>query len=78
VVDIEVSSGGAAGQEPVEIAVALGHPAQIITENAYVLAQSGETVVPLTPPGASFAPGDYTVTITYRGTLLGSTSFSVR
>lgn len=78
VVDIEVNSGGAAGQEPVEIAVALGHPAQIITENAYVLAQSGETLVPLTPPGASFAPGDYTVTITYRGTLLGSTSFSVR
>jgi hypothetical protein len=78
VVDIEVNSGGAAGQQPVEISVALGHPAQIITENAYVLAQSGDTVVPLTPPGAAFAPGDYTVTITYRGALLGSTSFSVR
>jgi hypothetical protein len=56
----------------------MGRPAQIITENAYVLAQSGDTVVPLTPPGASFAPGDYTVTITYRGALLGSTNFSVR
>jgi hypothetical protein len=78
VVDIEVNSGGAAGQEPVEIAVALGHPAQTITENAYVLAQSGDTVVPLTPPGVSFAPGDYTVTISYRGALLGSTAFSVR
>jgi hypothetical protein len=78
VVDIEVNSGGAAGQEPVVIAVALGHPAQTITQNAYVLAQSGDTVVPLTPPGGSFAPGDYTVTITYRGTLLGSTAFSVR
>jgi hypothetical protein len=78
VVDIEVNSGGAAGQEPVEITVAMGRPAQIITENAYVLAQSGDTVVPLTPPGASFAPGDYTVTITYRGALLGSTNFSVR
>lgn len=78
VVDIEVNSGGAAGQEPVEIAVALGHPAQVITEDAYVLAQSGDTVVPLTSPGTSFAPGDYTVTITYRGELLGSTSFSVR
>jgi hypothetical protein len=77
VIDIEVNSGGAAGQQPVEIAVALGHPAQTITENAYVLNQSGDTVVPLTPPGASFAPGDYTVTITYRGALLGATSFSV-
>jgi hypothetical protein len=77
VVDIEVNSGSSAGQQPVEVAVALGHPAQIISENAYVLAQSGDTVVPLMPPGASFAPGDYTVTITYRGALLGSTSFSV-
>jgi hypothetical protein len=78
VVNIEVNSGGTAGQEPVEIAVGLGHPAQTITQNAYVLAPSGDTVVPLTPPGASFAPGDYTVTITYRGALLGSTTFSVR
>jgi hypothetical protein len=78
VIDIEVNSGGAAGQQPVEIAVALGHPAQTISENAYVLDPSGDTVVPLMPPGASFAPGDYTVTITYRGALLGATSFSVR
>jgi hypothetical protein len=77
VIDIEVNSGSAAGQQPVEIAVALGHPPQTITENAYVLNQSGDTVVPLMPPGASFAPGDYTVTITYRGALLGATSFSV-
>lgn len=77
VVDIEVNSGRAAGQQPVEIAVALGHPAQTISENAYVLDPSGDTVVPLMPPGATFAPGDYTVTITYRGALLGSTTFSV-
>jgi len=77
VVNIEVNSGGAAGQQPVEIAVAVGHPAQVVSDNAYVLAPSGDTVVPLTPPGATFAPGDYTVTITYRGALLGSTSFSV-
>jgi hypothetical protein len=77
VVDIEVNSANAAGQQPVEIAVALGHPAQTISENSYVLAQSGDTVVPLTPPGAEFAPGDYMVTITYRGALLGATSFSV-
>jgi hypothetical protein len=77
VIDIEVNSGSAAGQQPVEIAVALGHPAQTISENAYVLDQSGDTVVPLMPPGATFAPGDYTVTITYRGALLGATSFSV-
>jgi hypothetical protein len=72
-----VNSANAAGQQPVEIAVALGHPAQTISENSYVLAQSGDTVVPLTPPGAEFAPGDYMVTITYRGALLGATSFSV-
>lgn len=78
VIDIEVNSGGAAGQEPVQITVALDSPAKTISENAYVLDQSGDTVVPLTPPGASFAPGDYTVTISYRGALLGSTSFSVR
>jgi hypothetical protein len=78
VVDIEVNSGGAAGQGPVQVAVALGQPGQVISENAYVLAQSGDTVVPLTPPGALFAPGDYTVTITYRGELLGSTTFSIR
>ena len=37
VVDIEVNSGGTAGQEPVEIAVSLGEPAHTISKNEYVL-----------------------------------------
>jgi hypothetical protein len=78
VVNIEVNSGGTAGQEPVEIAVSLGEPAHTISKNEYVLSQSGDTVIPLSPPGSSFAPGNYSVTITYRGALLGSTSFAVR
>jgi hypothetical protein len=73
-----VNSGGTAGQEPVEIAVSLGEPAHTISKNEYVLSQSGDTVIPLSPPGSSFAPGNYSVTITYRGALLGSTSFAVR
>jgi hypothetical protein len=78
VVDIEVGSGRAAGDAPVQIAVALGDPAQTITNNAYVLNQSGSTVIPLTPPTPQFAAGEYTVTITYRGALLGSTEFSIQ
>ena len=78
VVDIEVNSGGPAGQAPVQIVVSVGQPAQTIIQNAYVLNQSGATVVPLSPPGGGFAPGNYTVTITYRGELLGSTAFAVR
>lgn len=78
VVDIEVNSGGPAGQAPVQIVVSVGQPAQAIIQNAYVLNQSGATVVPLRPPGGGFAPGNYTVTITYRGELLGSTAFAVR
>jgi hypothetical protein len=77
VVDIEVNSGAAAGQAPVQVAVALGDPAETIIQNAYVLNPTGDTVIPLTPPGAAFAPGDYTVTISYRGALLGSTAFAV-
>src|SRR4029077_6429481 len=78
VVDIEVNSGGAAGQEPVQVLVTVGQPAQTIIDNAYVLSQSGDTVIPLTPPGGVFAPGDYAVTITYKGALVGSTAFAVR
>jgi hypothetical protein len=77
VVDIEVNSGGQAGQAPVEIVVSVGQPAQAIIQNAYVLSQSGATVIPLASPGGAFAPGEYTVTITYKGALLGATAFAV-
>jgi hypothetical protein len=77
VVDIEVNSGGAAGQAPVQVMVTVGQPAQTIIDNAYVLNQSGNTVIPLTAPGGVFAPGDYSVTITYKGALVGSTEFAV-
>jgi hypothetical protein len=77
VVDIEVNSGGAAGQAPVQVVVTVGQPAQTVIANAYVLNQSGSTVIPLTPPGGVFAPGDYSVTITYKGAPVGSTEFAV-
>ncbi|HVC42212.1 MAG TPA: hypothetical protein VND54_09565 [Candidatus Saccharimonadales bacterium] len=77
VVDIEVNSGGAAGQAPVQVVVTVGQPAQTIIQNDYVLSPSGDTVIPLAPPGGTFAPGNYAVTITDRGELLGSTVFSV-
>ncbi len=77
VVNIEVNSGGAAGQSPVRVVVTVGEPAQAIIDNAYVLNQSGATVIPLTPPGGAFAPGNYAVAITYKGALVGSTAFAV-
>lgn len=77
VVNIEVNSGGAAGQSPVQVVVTAGQPAQTIIDNAYVLSQSGATVIPLTPPGGVFAPGNYAVAITYKGALVGSTAFAV-
>jgi hypothetical protein len=77
VVDIEVNSGGAAGQAPVHILVTMGQPAQTVLQNDYVLNQSGATVIPLTPPGGNFASGEYVVTITYKGAILGSTAFAV-
>jgi hypothetical protein len=77
VVDIEVNSGGAAGQAPVHILVTMGQPPQMVLANDYVLNQSGATVIPLTPPGGDFAPGEYVVTITYKGAILGSTAFAV-
>jgi hypothetical protein len=77
VVDIEVNSGGAQGQAPVQVVVTLGLPAQTIIQNDYVLSPTGATVIPLTPPGGGFAPGNYSVTISYRGELLGSTVFAV-
>ncbi|MGH3578989.1 MAG: hypothetical protein ACRDU0_15730, partial [Mycobacterium sp.] len=78
VVDIEVNSGGAAGQAPVQVVVTVGQPTQTIIDNAYVLNQSGNTVIPLTAPGGFFAPGDYSVTITYKGDTVGSTEFAVQ
>jgi hypothetical protein len=78
VVDIEVNSGGPAGQAPVHIVVSVGQPAHTIIQNDYVLSQSGATVIPLTAAGGTFATGDYTVTITYKGALIGSTAFAVR
>ncbi len=78
VVDIEVNSGGPAGQAPVHIVVTVGVPAHTIIQNDYVLSQSGATVIPLTAAGGTFATGEYTVTITYKGALLGSTAFAVR
>jgi hypothetical protein len=77
VVDIEVNSGGTAGEAPIQIVVTAGEPAQTIIQNDYVLSQSGATVIALTPPGGAFAPGEYAVTITYRGSLLGATAFAV-
>jgi hypothetical protein len=77
VVDIEVNSGGAAGDAPVHVVVTIGQPAQTIIQSDYVLSQSGATVIPLAPSSGAFAPGDYSVTITYRGALLGSTVFAV-
>jgi hypothetical protein len=76
-VDIEVNSGRAGGQAPVRIVVTVGQPAQTIIQHDYVLNQSGSTVIPLTPANGAFAPGDYRVTITYRGALLGATAFAV-
>lgn len=78
VVDIEVNSGGAAGQAPVQVLVTVGEPAQTIIDNAYVLNQSGNTVIPLTAPGGVFAPGNYSVTITYKGVMVGSTEFAIQ
>jgi hypothetical protein len=77
VVDIEVNSGGPAGQAPVHIVVTVGQPAHTIIQNDYVLSQSGATVIPLSAVGGTFATGEYTVTITYKGALLGSTAFAV-
>ncbi len=78
VVDIEVNSGGPAGQAPVHIVVTVGQPAHTIIQHDYVLSQSGATVIPLTVVGGTFATGEYTVTISYKGALLGSTAFAVR
>jgi hypothetical protein len=61
----------------VHVVVTIGQPAQTIIQSDYVLSQSGDTVIPLAPSGGAFAPGNYSVTITYRGALLGSTAFAV-
>jgi len=77
-VDIEVSSGGATVQAPVTVAVSVGQPSHMIIDATYLLNQSGETVISLTPPGGAYAPGDYSVAITTNGQLLGATVFDVR
>ncbi len=77
-VSIEVSSGTASGQAPVEILVSGGAPPVTVSDHDYVLDSSGATLIALTAPGATFAPGDYTVTISSNGATLGSTAFEVR
>lgn len=76
-VNIEVNSGATSVNAPVQVVVGVGRPSQRIFENDYVLNQSGDTVIPLSPASGSYAPGDYAVTITYNGAVLGSTAFSV-
>jgi hypothetical protein len=77
-VSIDVNSGTRAGQAPVEIVVTVGPLTQSIIDRNYVLNASGQTIIPLTPAGGTYAPGDYTVTITSDGSTLGSTEFEVR
>lgn len=77
-VSIEVNSGTTSGQAPVEILVSGGEPAVTVSDHDYVLDLSGATLIALTAPGGTFAPGDYTVTLSSDGDLLGSTAFEVR
>ncbi len=76
-VNIEVHSGATSVNAPVQVVVSVGRSSQRIFENDYVLNQSGDTVIPLSPASGSYPPGDYAVTITYNGAVLGSTAFSV-
>jgi hypothetical protein len=77
-VSIDVNSATAKGQAPVEIVVSLGDPALTILDNDYVLDASGDTLIPLTPSSGTYAPGEYSVTISHNGVTLGSTAFDVR
>lgn len=77
-VSIEVQSGAAARQAPVEIVVNVGQPAAAIIDNNYILNSSGPTLIPLSPPTGGFPPGDYSVTISAGGSTLGTTAFEVR
>jgi hypothetical protein len=77
-VSIEVSTGAAARQAPVEIVVNVGQPAATLIDNNYILDASGATLIPLSPPTGGFPAGDYTVTISAAGTTLGTTAFEVR
>jgi len=76
-VNIEVNSGATSVNAPVQVVVSVGRPSQQIFESDYVLSQSGDTVIPLSPASGTYAPGDYAVTITYQGDVLGATAFSV-
>jgi hypothetical protein len=77
-VSIEVSSGTTSGQAPVEILVSGGQPPVTVSDHDYVLDASGATLIALTAPGGTFAPGDYSVTISSNGATIGSTAFEVR
>ncbi|MGA7987200.1 MAG: hypothetical protein WCB51_02245 [Candidatus Dormiibacterota bacterium] len=77
-VSIEVNSGTTSGQAPVEIVVSGGEPAVTVSDHDYVLDPSGATLIALTAPSGTFAPGDYQVTISSNGAALGSTAFEVR
>jgi hypothetical protein len=77
-VSIEVNSGTTSGQAPVEILVSGGQPPVTVIDHEYVLDSSGATLIALTAPGGTFAPADYTVTISSNGATLGSTAFQVR
>jgi hypothetical protein len=77
-VSIEVNSGTGAGRAPVEILVSGGAPPVTVGDHDYILDSSGETLIALNAPGGTFAPGDYTVTISSSGATIGSTAFEVR
>lgn len=77
-VSVEVNSGTTSGRAPVEILVSGGQPPVTVSDHDYVLDSSGATLIALTSPGGTFAPGDYTVTISSSGATLGSTVFEVR
>jgi hypothetical protein len=77
-VSIEVNSGSTSGQAPVEILVVGGQPPVTVSDHDYVLDSSGATLIALTSPGGTFAPGDYSVTISSNGATIGSTAFEVR
>jgi len=77
-VSIEVDSGTTSGRAPVEILVSGGQPLVEVSDHDYVLDSSGATLIALTAPGGTFAPGDYTVTISSSGATIGSTAFEVR
>jgi hypothetical protein len=49
-----------------------------VSDHNYVLNTSGATLIALTPPAGTYAPGNYTVVISSNGDTIGSTAFDVR